>query len=394
MSSNQLVAPAAFSRQSTGPVQFTGVVSGSEMVEDEYNRVRRLKRPGVVAAASSPKPEMRGSTTTSTSPGKTKNPKLDPSSSYWWTQDLKEVYRSQKIKHRLDKKEKQQAQSEVVLAHEALLRKREEDALERKNAHMVTESISMPMKIEKVVAISKMRDKDIKRSISDLDKKLNAAVVNQKKDKRTLKNTLELIQMKEEELMLTRERMIHLYRTASEVIVKQSQEVSGSEDAELVAYLEKKKDVNAPLVSEMVTHNDIQKAHALYEKFKRIEELWDKLREYAFTVGKVELRRKRAKQMKVSDQRAQYHQAITDTIYNIESNIQPQTKQASTAAKKPFPFGSPTTAQPKSQSASPPTPSPRVSTKKTLTTSRARAGCSAGSTPTSSPLVSERTTMY
>jgi hypothetical protein len=44
----RLIAPASFSRHSSGALEFTGLVAGSDIVEDASNRNRRLKRPGTV----------------------------------------------------------------------------------------------------------------------------------------------------------------------------------------------------------------------------------------------------------------------------------------------------------------------------------------------------------
>jgi hypothetical protein len=316
------VAPASFSRQAAGASlklsDLSSTVSGADLAEDAGRRARRLQRPGAVAPASaSPKKSTAGKVGTQNSKhnagkGSPEHPKpVEP----WWVQNSKEIYKSQKLLHHKDMKVKEDAHAEAVEAHALHMKQREEAAAERRAVRMAN---SMPLKIDKVVVVSKMRDRDIERDIAELDRRLKVAASKRHHDKDTLKKAAELIRLKEEELVLTRERMVHLYRSASEAIIGQSQQLTGA-DTDLAAYLDRKgkgKGADSPLVTEMVTHNDIRRACELYDRFSRIEVLWARLREFAFTVGKVELRRRRAAAMQSIKQRQQYNQAVTDSIYS------------------------------------------------------------------------------
>lgn len=322
----RLVAPASFSRRSAESLALRGVVAASDLSEDAQDRQRRMRRKGTVRPATHPSKLISpcGRDVSAAEHGAKSTEKCGGAlaDTPWWVQNTTEIYISQKIKHKKEQKIKDDAHNETLLAHAALLKQREDNAAERRRSHAVADkaqNIPMPVKIEQLVVVSKMRDKDIKRDISDVNKKLQLAATKRVKDRQTLKDAMELIKLREEELTLTRERMVHLYRAASEVVVKQSQLIGGAEDDDLALFLDKTdKKKNAPLYNEMVTYSDMQKATALYAKYSRIEELWAKLRAYAFTVGKVGLRRKRAMAMAATQQRAQFHQTITDTIYNME----------------------------------------------------------------------------
>lgn len=306
----RLIAPASFSRQSA-TLEFSGLVAGSDIVEDAHKRSRRLRRPGSVAT--------KQNTSDTGGVSRSNDAQLasilgDP----WYTMTKTEIYIAEKIKSKKDRrlKDKKLELGEQEAERRAAEEKRvhEEEEARRLVAMQGAGTTVMPKEVNKVVVIKKMRDKDIRLEMAELDKALEFKKKKKSEDKKTLKSAIELIKLKEEELNLTRERMVHVYRAAQDAILSQSQDVVGTEDAELLAFINRNSSYNSAGTGEMITIKSMKQHVDVYSKYERIEDLWQKLRDYAHMVGKVQIARRRRAAFLESKSRLNYHKAITDTL--------------------------------------------------------------------------------
>jgi hypothetical protein len=216
----------------------------------------------------------------------------------WYVQDVQSILAVEKIRLRQQKLQKEaeearlREQEQKRAAEQALLEAQQRKALQRQSAAAgaaaLTAAEARRSRVADIVQVRKLRTRDVETAIAEVDVQLQSTAKRYIRSRRCVRQSVELLGLKEQELRLARERSLRLYAAASATLVQQGvAEGHIKSDKDLDLY--QSSGMGDSRRARMASIKTIRAADEVYSRYQRIEYLWNRLRYHARVVGRAVL---------------------------------------------------------------------------------------------------------
>lgn len=246
----------------------------------------------------------------------------------WYVQDMHSILATERIRQRQAQKEEAERcaedarlkeEEERLAAAEAARIEAQRNAASMSGAGATSDVALSPAQVKQrkvadIVEVRKLRTRDVSAAIAEVDAQLASTAKRYVKSRRCVRQSVELLGLKEEELRLARERSLRLYAAASTTLMQQG--VAQGRVEKAVALAELQRSMRNAVVSssrgEMISVKAIRNADAIYANYERIEYLWTRLRAYARAVGRASLSRRQQERAFDRKRRMSCYNALAD----------------------------------------------------------------------------------